>query len=385
MKQKTIRVLSTTMAIFLAIGFIWLLTIVGNKSKGPITDMITVAGEAVQSAEENIILSQREYKRANRLTWFYKYKTDSNLLRNPSEILLGAFDNQNKESFESTINLEDTLKTTFPLIHIYTAWGSKDEQQFPSLQVKAILELGSLPVITWEPWFADFSAEKFPNLRAPEKRDVGGMRDVAAGKYDAYIKEWAAKTAKIDAPIFIRLGHEMNDPYRYPWGPQNNLAKDFIAAWKHVHDVFEQQKATNVIWIWSPHPAYGFYEAFYPGAAYVDYVGVGILNYGTVATWSKWWSFGEIFGKHYSELAVFNKPIMITEFGCLNVGGKRDAWYEEALHQLPQKYPLIKSILFFHFSDDNTTTQQTINWYIKEDPATVKAIVGEIAKWKTEE
>jgi hypothetical protein len=64
-------------------------------------------------------------------------------LRNPPEILLGAFDNQNKESFESTINLEDTLKTTFPLIHIYTAWGSKEEQQFPALQVKAILELGS--------------------------------------------------------------------------------------------------------------------------------------------------------------------------------------------------------------------------------------------------
>jgi hypothetical protein len=83
--------------------------------------------------------------------------------------------------------------------------------------------------------------------------------------------------------------------------------------------------------------------------------------------------------------AVYNKPIMITEFGCLNVGGKRDVWYEEALHQLPQKYPLVKSILFFHFSDDNTTTQQTINWYIIEDKASIRAITEEIAKWKTEE
>jgi hypothetical protein len=250
MKQKSFRFLSTGLAVLFAIGLIWLLTVVGNKSKGPLGDMINVAGEAVQNAEESIILSQREYKRANNLTWFYNYKTDSNLLLNPPEILLGAFDNQNKESFESTINLEDSLKTTFPLIHIYGAWGSKEEQQFPALQVKAILELGSVPVITWEPWLSDFSAEKFPNLRAADKRDVGGMRDVAAGKYDTYIKDWAANAAKIEAPIFLRFGHEMNDPYRYPWGPQNNLAKDFIAAWKHVHDVFKQQKATNVIWIW---------------------------------------------------------------------------------------------------------------------------------------
>lgn len=179
-------------------------TVVGNKSKGPLGDMINVAGEAVQNAEESIILSQREYKRANNLTWFYNYKTDSNLLRKllPEILLVGFSDNQNKESFESTINLEDSLKTTFPLIHIYGAWGSKEEQQFPALQVKAILELGSVPVITWEPWLSDFSAEKFPNLRAADKRDVGGMRDVAAGKYDTYIKDWAANAAKIRSQFF---------------------------------------------------------------------------------------------------------------------------------------------------------------------------------------
>ena len=73
---------------------------------------------------------------------------------------------------------------------------------------------------------------------------------------------------------------------------------------------------------------------------------------------------------------------MITEFGCLNVGGKRNQWFEEALHQLPQKYPLVKSILFFHFSEDKTTTQQTINWYIINDSASVKTITGEMNAWK---
>lgn len=382
MAKRTYRVLSTLIAIGIAIIIILFLSYLGKKSKGPLEDIVTHAGEAVQKVEKDIIMDQREEKRADKLKWFNAYKTDSVLLRNPEKILLGAFDNENKESFESSINLEDTLGAPFPLIHIYTAWGSKEEEQFPELQVKSILEMGSLPVITWEPWLTDFDAEKIPGLRATQKRDVGGMSDVAKGKYDSYIHAWAKEAAKIDQPIFIRLGHEMNDPYRYPWGPQNNTAKDFVAAWQHVYTLFKKDGASKVVWIWSPHPAYGYFDAFYPGSKYVDYIGIGVLNYGTVANWSKWWSFGEIFGKHYSELAIYNKPMMITEFGSLTAGGKREQWFEEALHQLPQKYPLVKSILFFHFSEDKTTTQQVINWYFINDSKSVNAIKTEIKAWK---
>ena len=72
---------------------------------------------------------------------------------------------------------------------------------------------------------------------------------------------------------------------------------------------------------------------------------------------------------------------MITELGCLTVGGNRSIWFKEALSDLPVKYPLVKSVLFFHFSDDRTTTQQSLNWYIKWDTATTQAIIREIQKW----
>ena len=101
-----------------------------------------------------------------------------------------------------------------------------------------------------------------------------------------------------------------------------------------------------------------------------------------MASWSKWWSFADIFGKHYNELAVYNKPMMLTEFGSLAVGGKREQWFADALNQLPQKYPLVKSILFFHFSEDKTTTQQVINWYFIHDAASVKSITTAIESWK---
>jgi hypothetical protein len=371
----------TVAALILGIGIVLLITFAGNKSQGPLENLMTNASSAVNKVEDNIILQNRENKHSDRLKWFAPYREDISLLKNPKLILLGVFDNQATESFESVISLEDSLKTTFPLVHLYTAWGSKPEEQFPKLKVEAILELGSIPVITWEPWLTDFDAAEYPQLRKVENRDKGGMADVAKGRYDFYIKEWALQAQAIVRPIFLRIGHEMNDPYRYPWGPQNNRASDFIAAWRHIHRLFSALGVTNIIWVWSPHPAYGYFDAFYPGSAYVDYVGIGSLNYGTVASWSKWWSFEDIFGKHYKEFAKFNKPIMLTEFGCLAVGGNRADWFSKALAQIPREYPLVKAVLFFHFSDDRTTTQQTLNWYFKSDSPVTKAIIDQIRNW----
>ena len=378
---KRFRIASTLMALIIGIAIVFALAMVGKKSRGPLEDFFSYTGEVVHKVEHKVIVAQREVKRSDKLKWFEKYKSNPALLTAPQSILLGAYDNQTKESFESIIGLEDTLKTTFPLIHIYTAWGSKTEEQFPRLQVEGIMELGSLPLITWEPWLSDFDMDKYPQLRKAETRDKGGLSDINRGLYDNYITAWAQEAAKIKQPIFLRVGHEMNDPYRYPWGPQNNSAKDFINAWRHIHQVFKEAGATNIIWVWSPHPAYGFFDAFYPGDAYVDYVGIGTLNYGTAASWSKWWSFKEIFGNYYKDLSKFKKPIMITEFGCLDVGGNRSQWFSDALTDIPVKYPAIKSVIFFHYSDDKTTTQQAINWYIKDDKKTSRAISDKIKYW----
>jgi beta-mannanase len=379
MKATSFRMSLLVIALLLSVLLVVAFSFLGDKTKGPISDLFAASSDFIKKTENDLIIQTRENKRADKLKWLTKYTTAS--LKNPAEILFGAFDNQAVESFESIINLEDSLKNTFPLIQIYTAWGSKPEEKFPQTQVESIRALGSIPVITWEPWLTDFNAEDYPRLRAIKERDKGGLKDITKGLYDNYIIEWALEAAKIKSPLFLRVGHEMNDPYRYPWGPQNNSANDFIAAHRHIHKLFSKVGATNVIWIWSPHPAYGFFNEFYPGDTYVDYVGVSALNYGTVASWSKWWSFKEIFGNYYKTLSRFKKPIMITEFGSLEVGGKRSVWFKEALDSLPVKYPYVRSVLFFHYSDDKTTTQQTINWYIVKDVETISTIKDVIKTW----
>ncbi len=379
--KKKSRFLYTILVLVVAVVIVVALSYAGSKTKGPISYVLSLMGNYVQETEEAVILKQRTDKRINKLYWFQLYKKNPKVLKNPPVILLGAHDNHINETFESIVSLEDSLKTTLPLIHIYQAWGSKDEQQFPLAQLKNIVKLGSLPVVTWEPWLTAFDELEYSNLRSPVERDKNGMADVAKGVYDKYIIKWAEEAKKFDNPLFLRFGHEMNDPYRYPWGPHNNKPEDFVKAWIHVYNIFKNVNANNVIWIWAPHPAYGYFEYFYPGDKYVDYVGIGTLNFGSIAAWSQWWTFDEIFGSHYKEITSFDKPIMITEFGSLSWGGDKCLWFKEALENLPQKYPAIKSIMFFHVSEDKTTTMQALNWYIKYDTTCTRMIRDEIKKW----
>ena len=368
-------------ALVMGLFLVFILSIAGNKSKGPIQSTIDRIANEVIALEDQYILKQRTHQRKQNLAGFNSLSADIESLKNPKMILLGASDKVENESFEAIINLEDSLKTTFQLIHIYNAWGSKAEHQFPKLAVETIQKLGSVAVITWEPWLSAFDEDEYPGIPVPEKRDKACLIAIANGTYDKYIIDWATAVKDIGNPIFIRLGHEMNDPYRYPWGPQNNSPEDFRNAWIHVHTVFEDLGVNNVIWIWAPHPSYEYFEVYYPGEEYVDYVGVGVLNFGTAVTWSKWWTFDQLLGNQYKSMVSFRKPIMITEFGSLNVGGDRAVWFADALKGMADKFTSIKSVLFFHYPADNTITDKVVSWYFIDDKETKAAIIKQIELW----
>jgi beta-mannanase len=134
--------------------------------------------------------------------------------------------------------------------------------------------------------------------------------------------------------------------------------------------------------VWSPHPAYPPFDVYYPGDDYADWIGISVLNYGTVAVWSQWWSFDQVVEKFYAAVAPHEKPIMLTEFGSLAVGGDRAEWLSEALTSLPADYPLIKSVVFFHTSDDATTTYKSLDWSFRTDTTVTKALKASFESWK---
>jgi hypothetical protein len=65
---------------------------------------------------------------------------------------------------------------------------------------------------------------------------------------------------------------------------------------------------------------------------------------------------------------------MIAEFGSLAVGGDRGVWYRDAISALPEKYPAVKALVFFHARDDQTVTYQKVDWTVTADSATTAAI-----------
>ena len=367
--------------IAVAVLTIVVLTYVGSRSKGPLDAVLSGLGTLISRAESRVVHRLRGPGRAADLAWFDEIRKDRDLLADPDAVLLGAFDNWLPSSFDGLAKLESSLDTTLPLVHVFTAWGDSPEHHFPRTLAEAVWDVGSVLVITWEPWLTTFDEEGHGSLRPVAERDLGGMADVADGVYDFYIEEWGSAAVDFARPVFVRFGHEMNDSYRYPWGPHNNRTEEYVAAFRHVVEVTREVGASNILWVWSPHIAYDGFEAFYPGDDVVDWTGATVLNYGNVAYWSQWWSFDDIFTRKYDRLSGLGKPIMITEFGTLMAGGERAPWFRQALERLPQRLPHVKAVVFFHNRSDATITYQALNWAFDDDSNVVRAIRDGLATW----
>jgi hypothetical protein len=361
-------------------GGIAALTATNMESKGPLSSLMERLASAASGIENAVRRRMVGSGRSAALAWFQPNRQKLEFLKNPDRILFGTYDGGIPQTLDGVIELEKSVNTVFPMIHFYAAWGDKPDQQFPLQLSNAIWDLGSVPVITWEPWLDDFENAAHPNLPLRGKRDLHGLGAIAAGAYDFYIDKWARAAAGFNRPLYLRFAHEMNDPYRYPWGPQNNSKEEYIAAWRHVVERFRSAGANKVIWVWAPHVAYEYWDLYYPGDQYADWIGTGALNYGPIAYWSKWWRFGEIFGQKYPRMAKFGKPIMVAEFGSLAVGGDRAEWYRAAFDDIAKQEPLVKAVLFFNKLDDQTVTSQRIDWTFAADTAVTSAVSAGISQ-----
>lgn len=327
--------------------------------------------------------SARQTSRSDYLAPMHTELSSITALRNPSSMLFGIYDGGFPDTFAGMEQLEARLNYKFPIISFYSAWGDKPTQQFPLRMAETISRMGSVPMITWEPWVNDFDPRVRTNLRPLAEREYGSLAAIGKGQYDFYLVPWAKAAAAFKRPLFIRFAHEMNDPYRYPWGPQNgNRPEDFIAAWQHVHRIFQKMGATNVVWVWSPHISMPWFEYYYPGDEYVDWIGTGVLNYGTIASWSRWWSFHQILEKAYPQLLRMKKPVMICEFGTLAQGGDMPEWYRQAFYHMTHTYNRgVRAVVFFNQPSDTTISPQyPLNWSVTQSVKATSVVAGEIAR-----
>ena len=353
-----------------------------SSAWAPVSERLTRFAQFLSNAEGDAVRNVRKGSRSDYLQPLAPTLKSPTALRNPQEMLFGIYDGGFPNTFAGMEQFEDRVRYRFPLIAFYSAWGDKPDQQFPTRMVESINRMGSVPLITWEPWVVDFDERLRPNLPPRAEREYASLRSIAKGDYDFYIVQWAKAAAEYKKPLFIRFAHEMNDPYRYPWGPQNgNRPDDFVAAWRHVHLIFQKMSATNVLWVWSPHISMPWFEYYYPGPEFVDWIGVGVLNYGTVATWSRWWSFHQILEKAYPALLKLNKPIMISEFGTVGTGGDVAEWYRQAFYHMDHTYRRgVRAVIFFNQPLDATMPSLELNWSVTQSANATKLVTDELAR-----
>ncbi|MDM9631048.1 glycosyltransferase family 2 protein [Robiginitalea aurantiaca] len=248
-------------------------------------------------------------------------------------------------SMEAIGNLENDLEQKFDLISLYLAWGDGPSNEVPQDLIQDIYKSGALPMITWEPWMNDFRAsDSIPEMN----ENKGVFKKILSGQFDGYIDRFAERLKSFNAPVFLRFAHEFDNP-SYPWSSSGgNSPQEFRQAWQYVYDRFSAQSAFNVIWVWNPLYPLNV-EMYFPGNAYMDWIGVTSLNYGTLNQDGQWRGFKtlyEPFEKAFEKLP--DLPVMLAEFGSLNLGGNRDLWFSEALSTSDQTYPRIKARVFFN-------------------------------------
>lgn len=159
------------------------------------------------------------------------------------------------------------------LVEYYQDWADP----FVPRAAQQACDAGMLPVLTWESW--DWNDLR-DGATAPSQLAYA-PREIAAGRYDNYIRATAQAIKSIHCTLVLRVDQEANG-YWYPWGlgtpGMHNTAAEYVAMWRHIWRVFHAEGVTNVRWCWSPNlilshgPQYSV-ASLYPGDRYVDVVG----------------------------------------------------------------------------------------------------------------
>jgi Glycosyl hydrolase family 26 len=214
-----------------------------------------------------------------------------------------------------------------------------------------IREHGAIPVFSW-------SSQSIPS--SLNESDFQ-LSDVIAGTYDSYIREFAEAARDWGHPFFLRFNWEMNGAW-FSWseGTNGNQPGEFVAAWRHVHDIFTAVGASNVSWVWCPNVDFQNdlqdLNTLYPGDAYVDWTGLDGYNWGTnPAKPDRWRSFDELYSSTYQRIVdaiAPSKPLLIGEIGSSEYGGSKANWISDALAAIPARYPKIRGLLWFDTFDD---------------------------------
>lgn len=269
-------------------------------------------------------------------------------------------------------NFAPTFRHGIALGTVYVSWSSDIGDYLKWSGVGSWPAQRILPDLTWMPKGITF-------------------KQIIQGQYDSYIETTAQELKAFGWTVFLRPFHEFNGNW-YPWslvdqGADQQADSDFIAAWRHMHDIFQQQGATNVRFVWcfsagglSNKEPWDQPQNAYPGDSYVDWVAFDTYNRGSLGSHWKWQTFYDIVQNPYTvAVAVSNaKPIGIIETASNEYGdgGQMKAtWIDDMFSQMTEQsgnpFPHVRLLSWFEannagFLYNSESTQPVYNAFVND-------------------
>jgi hypothetical protein len=237
---------------------------------------------------------------------------------------------------------------TYDIAHSFSSF-TKD---FPTWRESWHASQGRTPMVSWGP---------------------ASTSRIADGSYDELIRTRARALRDLDTPVFLRWMAEMDGHQKAALAES---PAHFVTAWRHIHDLFEQEGASNVAFVWCPNAwTYDLSPAlaslWYPGADSVDWVCADGYNWAPARS-DPWRSFQSVFQGFYDWAAATGKPIMIGEFGAIERNpGEKAAWIRGIGPTLRTAFPAVKAIVYF--DEDKAENGGTFDWRLDATPSSYDA------------
>jgi Divergent InlB B-repeat domain len=244
--------------------------------------------------------------------------------------------------YDSATAFEAKLGRPLAIVNKYHTWSDthySDEA--------ALVASGHLVMVSWHP--TDGAGD-------------GSMASkVSSGQYDSLIRAAADGLKPLGDKVLLRWDFEMTQSpgqTEYVGTPA-----EFIAAWRHMHDLFVQEGATKVQWVWAPQSA-GFNTDnaanYYPGDAYVDWIEASdVMGGHTFPTFAK------LFAPMYTWASARGKPLMAWVGVPENPSDAswKANWFAGMRDTIKTSMPAIKGVIYYEANDSagnfvaETTTQ----------------------------
>ena len=195
---------------------------------------------------------------------------------------------------------------------LWSSWGDGSGQFPDRALLEGLEQRGVMPMINWQPVDpADPLSSRFR------------YRAIANGTHDPYLRAFARAAREWGGRFLLRFAFEMNGPW-FPWSIERsgNTSRAFVAAWRHVVDIFRDEGATNARFVWSVYfPCNGCRDiaSLYPGDGWVDFVAFDVFEWRAPTQ-----GMARLYRTGVRRLqALTVKPILVTETGVsVGAGGQ---------------------------------------------------------------